>query len=137
MLQEAIRDVLASARVIAVVGASPKRERTSNEIVRFLLRAGYTVYPVNPMYDTVEELRCYPSVQSIPEQVDIVDVVVGADKVMPVMDDAIAAKAKFVWMQTGIINEAAAAKGEAAGIPVLMDRCIMVEHRLNRVPPRA
>jgi predicted CoA-binding protein len=129
MTEEAIRALLRNARTIAVVGASPKPERTANQIVRYLKRAGYTVYPVSLMYEEVEGLRCYPDVKSVPEHVDIVDIVVRAELVPPVMEDAIAAGASCAWMQLGIIHEEAAAKGHAAGLAVIMDRCIMVDHR--------
>ena len=87
------------------------------------------MYPVNPNYEEVLGMKCYPDLKSIPEKIDIVDIFRNSNEVEPVVDDAIAVGAKCVWMQLGVVNERAAAKAEAAGMKVIMDRCIAIEHR--------
>ena len=124
-----IKQILEDAKVIAVVGASTKPWRESNNIADFLIRKGYNVIPVNPRYQEVLGRKCYPDVPSIPLKVDIVDVFRNSDSVGEVVDEAIKAGAKTVWMQLGVINEVAAKKAEAAGVQVVMDHCIAVEHR--------
>jgi uncharacterized protein len=126
---KAIEAILRKARTIAVVGASPKPGRDSGVIASFLAGKGYNVFPVNPAYQEVLGMKCYPDLASIGSPVDIVDVFRNPDDVMPIIDEAIATGAKTVWMQLGVINEAAAEKAEASGIQVIMDRCIAVDHR--------
>jgi uncharacterized protein len=128
-----IRNILKSAKTIAVIGASEKPYRDSNRIAEYLVRKGYTVYPVNPAYKETNGLRCYPDLSSLPESVDIVDVFRNSDAVDEVVTQAIAAKAKTLWLQYGVVNEAAASRAEAAGISVIMDHCIAVDYgRLMR-----
>ena len=124
-----IGSILQSARTIAVVGASPKPGRDSGTIAAFLVARGYNVFPVNPMYDDVRGMRCYPDLKSIGKPVDIVDIFRKPDEVLPITDEAIAIGAKTVWMQLGVINHGAAAKAEQAGLQVIMDRCIAVDYR--------
>ncbi|KAB2924353.1 MAG: CoA-binding protein [Bacteroidetes bacterium] len=124
-----LRTLLTSAKTIAVVGASPKPWRDSGAIADFLMKRGYTVYPVNPRYTDVLGVRCYPDLKSLPGPVDIVDIFRNPDEAEAAVDEAVAAGAKAVWMQLGVVNEAAARKAEAAGLAVVMDRCIAVEHR--------
>ena len=124
-----LRELLSSAATIAVVGASPKPWRDSGSIARFLAGKGYRVYPVNPKYEEVLGLKCFPDLKSVPEKIDIVDVFRRPEEVDAVVDEAIAVGAKSVWLQLGVINEVAAAKAESAGLKVVMDRCIAVEHR--------
>ena len=126
---EELKKLLTESKIIAVVGASPKPWRDSGSIAEFLNRKGYTVYPVNPKYDEILGMKSYPDLKSIPEQIDIVDIFRNPDEVGPVIDEAIAVGAKSVWMQLGVVNEAAAVKAEGAGIRVVMDRCIAVEYR--------
>ena len=126
---EQIKELLGTAKTIAVVGASPKPWRDSGEIASFLKRKGYTVYPVNPKYDEVLGMKCLPDLKSIPVPIDIVDIFRNPDDVEPVIDEAIAIGAKSVWMQLGVVNDHAAAKAEQAGLAVVMDRCIAIEHR--------
>lgn len=127
--EEDIRSLLMSAKTIAVVGASPKPWRDSGSIAEFLSRKGYTVFPVNPKYQDVLGMKCFPDLYSVPAKIDIVDIFRNPDDVEPVIDEAIAVGARCVWMQLGVINEHAAAKAEAAGLDVVMDKCIAVEHR--------
>jgi predicted CoA-binding protein len=128
-----VRDILEKSKVIAVVGLSPKPERDSHEVAKYLQGQGYRIVPVNPRADTILGEKSYPDLASIPEKVDVVDIFRRSDDVPPVVDQAIAIGAKAVWMQLGIVNEGAAAKAREAGLGVVMDRCMLVEHR-NLVP---
>jgi predicted CoA-binding protein len=125
-----LRDLLTSARTIAVVGASNEPWRPSFGIMRYLQRAGYRVVPVNPFLvgQTVHGEAFQPSLRELRETVDLVNVFRRSDAIEGVVDDAIAAAAPALWMQLGIRNDAACAKAEAAGIAVVMNRCISVEH---------
>jgi predicted CoA-binding protein len=123
-----IQSILKKAKTIAVVGASPKPWRDSGSIAQYLIHKGYEVFPVNPNYPEVFGKKCYPDLKSITGKIDIVDIFRNPDEVEAVIDEAIAVKAKMVWMQLGVINEKAAAKAEQAGLQVIMDRCIAVEH---------
>jgi predicted CoA-binding protein len=126
---KAIEAILREARTIAVVGASPKPGRDSGTIAAFLAAKGYTVIPVNPAYQEVLGMKCYPDLASIGSPVDIVDIFRNPDEVLPIIDEAIATGAKTVWMQLGVVNAEAAKKAEQAGIQVIMDRCIAVDYR--------
>ena len=128
-----VRDILEKSKVIAVVGLSPKPERDSHEVAKYLQGQGYRIVPVNPRADTILGEKSYPDLASIPGKVDVVDIFRRSDDVPPVVDQAIAIGAKAVWMQLGIVNEVAAAKARKAGLGVVMDRCMLVEHR-NLVP---
>ncbi len=125
----AIETILRTARTIAVVGASPKPGRDSGAIAMFLATKGYTVIPVNPAYEEVLGMKCYPDLASVGSRVDIVDIFRNPDEVLPIIDEAIATGAKCVWMQLGVVNVEAAKKAEQAGVQVIMDRCIAVEYR--------
>ena len=122
-------ELMRDAKTIAVVGVSSNPTRPSNDIARYLIDAGYTVYLVNPNEEEIFGRPVYDAVRDLPEPVDIVDIFRRAPDVPPVVDDAIAAGAKAVWMQLGIVNEAAAATARAAGLDVVMDLCTKVEHR--------
>ena len=126
--EAAIRDRLKNARVIAVVGHSDKPHRTSYQIAGYLRRAGYTVYPVNPTVDDIDGQRSYASLQEVPEPIDIVDVFRRSEHLPDIVDSAIDAGAKMVWAQLGVKDEVAAQKALDAGLDVVMDRCIKVEH---------
>jgi uncharacterized protein len=125
-----LRALLTAAKTIAVVGASNEPWRPSFGIMRYLQRAGYRIIPVNPhlVGQAVHGEAFRPSLRDLGEPVDLVNVFRRPDAVEAVVDDAIAAGARSVWMQLGVRNEAARAKAEAAGITVVMDRCISVEH---------
>ena len=125
----AVRELLEGARRVAVVGLSPKPWRTSNQIAGFLQQCGYQVIPVYPRGDEILGQRVYRSVAEIPGGVDLVDVFRRSDALDGVADDAVAAKAPALWFQLGCIHEAAAERAAAAGATVVMDRCILVEHR--------
>lgn len=124
-----IRHLFTTSRTIAVVGLSPKESRPSNQVARYLISAGFRVFPVNPGQETILGLPCYPDLAAIPESVEIVDIFRKPEEVGPVVDEAIKIGAKAVWMQEGIVNEAAAAKARAAGLVVVMDRCIKIDHQ--------
>jgi predicted CoA-binding protein len=126
---ENIAEILRHARTIAVVGASDKPYRDSNSIMGYLLSKGYDVIPVNPRLTEVHGRKCYPTVDAIPEGIDIVDVFRNSEAVGEVVEEAIRAHAPVLWMQLGIVNEAAARTAEEHGMTVVMDHCIAVDHR--------
>ncbi len=123
-----VKEVLHTAKTIAVVGFSPKENRPSNMVGCYLIQAGFRVIPVNPGHSEICGVRCYPDLVSIPEPVDVVDIFRRSEEVLPVVSEAIAIGAKVIWMQQGIINQEAAALAERAGLVVIMDRCIKVDH---------
>lgn len=124
-----IREVLTSARTIAIVGASPRPLRPSHGVMRFLQRHGYRCIPVNPLAaggDILGE-RVFGNLAEIPEAVDLVDVFRRSEAAGTVVDEAIAVGAKSVWMQLGVRDDAAAARAEAKGLKVVMNRCPAIE----------
>jgi predicted CoA-binding protein len=124
-----IRDLLRRARTVAVVGLSDRPYRTSHVIADSLQRFGFEIFPVNPNLDgPVLGEEPYESVRDIPATVDIVDVFRRSEMVMPVAEDAVAAGAKVLWMQSGVINEQAASYAHEHGLTVVMDRCIKVDY---------
>jgi uncharacterized protein len=124
-----IAAVLHSARTIAVVGLSSKRYRPSYGVAEYLKRAGYRIIPVNPLETEVLGERAYPDLDSVPGAIDIVDIFRRAEFVPEIVEAAIRKNARAVWMQEGVIHEAAASRAEAAGVAVVMDRCILKDHR--------
>lgn len=124
-----IREILKTAKSIAVVGASPKPGRDSGTIASYLARKGFRVIPVNPAYTEVFGMKCFPDLTSIGSHVDVVDIFRRPDEVMPVVEEAIKIRAGTVWMQLEVVNEEAARRAEEAGLNVVMDRCIAVEYR--------
>lgn len=123
-----IKTILAGAKIIAVVGLSAKENRPSNMVGRYLQDAGFTVIPVNPGQTEILGEPCYASLRDIPVQVDVVDIFRRSEDVGPIVDDAIAIGAKVVWMQQGVVNEEAAATAKQAGLQVVMDRCLKIDH---------
>jgi predicted CoA-binding protein len=125
-----IRDILASVRTIAVVGASPKPDRPSHRVMAFLQRTGYRAIPVNPTAtdQTINGETCRASLAEIAEPVDMVDIFRRSEHAGAAVDEAIAIGAKVVWMQLGVRDDAAAARAEAAGLSVVMNRCPAIEH---------
>jgi predicted CoA-binding protein len=129
--QEAdIKRILDESHTIAVVGLSDKPERPSYDVAGYLKDHGYRIIPVNPNLNKVLSEKAYPDLLSIPGQIDVVDIFRRSEDVGPVVDDAIKKGAKVVWMQLGIINEQAAEKARAAGLEVVMDRCMKIEYRI-------
>jgi uncharacterized protein len=128
-----IAPLLKNAKKIAVVGVSDKPTRDSHRIARYLQAVGYTMLPVNPMITEVLGQKVYASLAEIPEKIDIVNVFRRSEEVAEIVDQAIAIGAKAIWLQLGVIDQAAAEKAQAAGLEVVMNRCIMVDHaRLKR-----
>jgi predicted CoA-binding protein len=124
-----IRDLLQRVRTIAVVGLSDKPERDSYGVAAYLQRHGYRIIPVNPALRKVLGEKAYARVQDIPEKVDLVDVFRKPEALPEVVEDALAAGAGAVWMQEGIVHNAAAERARAAGLVVVMNKCILKEHR--------
>ena len=126
---EDIADLLQSARTIVLVGASDRPDRASYGVMKFLQDQGYRVIPVNPRItgEHVHGEYVWRELAQIGEPIDIVDIFMKSENVGPIVDQAIAAGAKAVWMQLGVIDEAAAAKAEAAGLKVVMDHCPKIE----------
>lgn len=131
---DVLRQLLTSASTIAMVGASSNPDRPSNGIMRKLLSAGYHVIPVNPNETSVLGERAYASLADVPERIDIVDVFRRAEFTPAIADEAVKIGAKALWLQSGVVNDEAAAKAEAGGLMAVMDACIGVMHSVLRVP---
>jgi predicted CoA-binding protein len=125
---EAIRRLLEKVRRIAVVGLSPKPHRDSHRVARYLLESGYEIVPVYPREEQILGQRVYRRVQDIAGAVDLVDVFRRSEELPEVIDDALAARAGALWLQLGCIDESGARRAQDAGLTVVMDRCLMVEH---------
>jgi len=125
---QGLRRILATHKVIAVVGLSADWFRPSYFAAKYLLEHGYTIIPVNPRYEAILGQKCYKSLREIAVKVDIVDVFRKSADVGPIADDAIAIGAKVLWQQLGVTNAEAARKAEAAGLESVMDRCVKIEH---------
>jgi uncharacterized protein len=123
-----LRRILRENKVIAVVGLSADWFRPSYFAAKYMQEHGYRVIPVNPKYESILGERCYKTLREIPERVDIVDIFRKTADVPPIADDAVAIRAKVLWQQLGVRNEAAAAKARAAGLEAVMDRCVKIEH---------
>jgi predicted CoA-binding protein len=121
-------EAILNYKTIAVVGISDDPTRPSHFVASFMEAHGYTIIPVNPKLTEWEGKKCYPDLPSIPGNVDVVDIFRRWEAVPPIVDEAIAIKAKVVWMQEGIVHEGASAKAREAGIEVVMDRCIKKEY---------
>jgi predicted CoA-binding protein len=132
MSPEALRALLREAQTIAVVGLSPKPTRPSHVVARYLQDAGYRIVPVNPGHATILGERCYPSLTAAARDhaIAIVDVFRRSELAGVVVDEAIPLGPRLIWLQVGVVDEAARERAAAAGIPCVMDRCLMVEHRL-------
>ena len=127
-----IRDLLRSSKTIAVVGLSTKPSRPSHEVASYLQSAGYRIIPVNPNESEVLGEKSYARLEDVPEAIDIVDVFRRPEEVPPVADSAIAVGAKALWLQQGITSPAAAEKARAAGLLVVEDACMLVEHKRRK-----
>ena len=117
---------------IAVVGLSPKPERASHDVARYLLDQGYKIIPVNPVQEQILGLKCYPDLSAIPEPVDLVNVFRRPEHCPPIAEEAVAIGAKALWLQLGIANDEAARLASDGGLLVVMDRCIKIEHAQRR-----
>ena len=127
-MKDEIDRILSESKTIAVVGMSPRADRPSHYVAKYLLENGYDVIPVNPQVDEVLGLQSYPDLKSIPKHVDLVDIFRQSIQVPPIVDEAIEIGAWFIWMQDGVIHEEAAAKARDAGATVIMDNCTLREH---------
>ena len=129
-----LKQLLVDAKTIAMVGASSNPDKASHGIMQKLQSVGYRVIPVNPGETEVLGERSYPSLLDVPERIDIVDVFRRAEDTPGIADDAVAIGARALWLQTGIVNEEAAARATAGGLIVVMDACIGATFSLLRIP---
>ena len=133
MTAEALRDLLATSRTVAVVGLSPTATRPSHGVARYLREAGYRIVPVNPGHATVLGEKSYPTLTAAAADhaIDVVDVFRRSEFVGPIVDEAIGLlpRPRLIWLQMGVVDEAARARAQMAGIPCVMDRCLMIDHR--------
>ena len=123
-----ITALLQKYRTVAVVGISANHSRPSHQVAAYLKDHGFRIVPVNPGQKEVLGEKCYPSLKDIPFPVDIVDIFRQVEAIPAIVDEAIALGAKVVWMQLGLTEPASAAKARAAGLTVVMDHCLKVEH---------
>ena len=123
-----LKEILISTKRIASVGLSSNREKVSYGVGAYLLEQGYRVVPVNPTADEILGEKAYSDLESVPENIDVVQVFRRPEDIPPVVESAIKAGAKVVWMQLGIVNEEAAQTARDAGLQVVMDRCMRAEH---------
>jgi predicted CoA-binding protein len=123
-----LRRILARSRTLAVVGLSAQWYRPSFFAAKYMQDHGYRIIPENPRYAEVLGQKCFPDLRAIPEAVDIVDCFRKPGEIVPIADDAIAIGAKVLWMQLGVVNEEAAQRASAAGLDVVMNRCVKIEH---------
>ena len=128
-LTSQIRSILLQAKTIAVVGISEREDRASNYVSDYMQSQGYKIYPVNPNIEGWFGLKSYDSIEDVPGKIDIVDVFRRSANVMPVAEDAVASGTKVLWLQQGIVNQEAATFALDRGLAVVMDSCIMVEHK--------
>ena len=129
MSEAEIKRILEKSKTIAVVGLSPREERDSHRVAKYLQSQGYRVIPVNPNADEILGERSYPDLTSVPDPIDVVDVFRRSEAVPEIVEEAIQVGARTVWMQEGVIHEEAAGRAREAGLQVVMDRCMMIEHR--------
>lgn len=124
-----ISELLNKTRTIAVVGLSDKPDRDSYKVAQYMQRQGYKIIPVNPKVKNILGEKSYPDLKSVPEPVDIVNIFRRSEYVPPIVEETLDISPLAIWMQLGIVNEEAAKKAEKKGIPVIMNKCIMVEHQ--------
>jgi len=135
---EAIGKLLKEIRVIAVVGLSAEAGKASNSVARYLKDRGFRIIPVNPGQEEILGEKAYKSLADIPEPVDVVDIFMRSEKVLPVVEEAIKLKPKAVWLQLGIVNDEAKAHAASAGVMFVQDKCMKQEHeRLVEAAARA
>ncbi|MGB6200506.1 MAG: CoA-binding protein [Candidatus Acidiferrales bacterium] len=128
MSADPIRELLGTSKFIAVVGLSSSRSRPSYGVARYLQSAGYRIIPVNPNETEVLGVRAYPRLEDVPDKIDIVDIFRRPEAVPEIVESAIRIGARSIWMQEGVIHEAAAERARQAGLVVVMDRCILKDH---------
>ena len=134
MTRDAVRTLLHDAKTIAVVGLSPDPARPSHVVARYLRAAGYRIVPINPRHATLLDEPSYPTLAAAARvaPLDIVDVFRRSEFVGPIVAEAIPLRPRLIWLQVGVQDAAACARAEAAGIPCIMNRCLMVDHQLLR-----
>jgi len=132
-----LKQLLTRARTIAMIGASSNPEKASYGIMQQLQKVGYRVIPINPRETEVLGERAFASLSDVPEPIDIVDVFRRPEDTPSIADEAVKAGAKALWLQTGIVNDEAAARAEAGGLLAVMDACVAATHSLLQVPPKA
>lgn len=125
-----IHTILQSSKTIAVVGISDKAHRPSYGVTRYMMNAGYEIFPVNPKMDTIFDQRCYANLSMIGKPVDVVNIFRLPEYTPAIVEEAIQIGAKTIWMQLGVVNTEAARLAQQAGLQVVMDRCIKIEHNL-------
>jgi predicted CoA-binding protein len=118
-----------SLKNVAVIGMSKNQEKAAHYVPKYLSQNGYNIMPVNPTADEILDKKCYPSVEDIPEPIDIVDVFRPSDQVLPVVQQAIKKKPKVIWLQEGIHNAEAEELARKEGIKVVFNRCMLAEHQ--------
>jgi predicted CoA-binding protein len=123
-----IRAILERYKTVAVVGLSPKPERDSHRVARYLKDNGYTIFPVNPGQKEILGETCYPNLRAIPFAVEVVDIFRRPEAIPPIVDEAIEVNAKVVWMQLGLAHNESAKRARGAGLEVVMNKCIKIEH---------
>ena len=135
MTDDALRQLLREARTIAVVGLSPRPERPSHGVARYLKSKGYRILPINPGHENVLGEPSYPTLAAAARDhpIDVVDVFRRSELAGAVVDEAIALRPRLIWLQQGVVDTAAQARAAAAGIPFVMDQCLAVEHRALEV----
>lgn len=126
---QTISNILKKYKNIAIIGLSDSPVKPSNQVATYMQKAGFRIFPVNPRYQQVLGIECYPDLKSINYKIDIVNIFRPAQVVPPIVEEAIQIGAKVIWMQLGIVNEEAAKVAENHGLIVIMDRCIKIEHR--------
>ena len=126
--QQTIEKVLRTAKTIVTVGLSSDPEKPSHKVPAYLQEQGYRVIPVNPRLEQALGQKSYASVSEVPDAIDVVQIFRPSAEVGPIVDEAIAAGARVIWMQLGIADEAAAARARAAGLDVVMNQCMKVQH---------
>jgi len=131
-LERTIEQILKESKTIAVVGLSADPGKESHRVASYLKRNGYIIYPVNPNYEQVLGSRCYASLSEVPDAIDIVNIFRRPEYTPPIAEEAVSIGAKVIWMQLGIVNEEAAQIARKAGLQVIMNRCLKVEHQRLR-----
>ncbi|MDT8318218.1 MAG: CoA-binding protein [bacterium] len=128
-MKTVIEKIFAQSRTIAVVGISDKVERPSYRVAKYLKEHGYRIIPVNPRIKEALGEKCYSDLDSVPDRIDVVDIFRRAEDVLPIVKSAISLGAKTIWMQEGVVNEEATRIAESAGLDIIMDRCMLKEHK--------
>jgi len=131
MTAEALQQLLREARTIAVVGLSPRPNRPSHAVARYLQGSGYHIVPVNPGHAAILGEKSYPTLSAAAAEhaIDVVDVFRRSELVGPIVDEAVRVRPRLIWLQVGVVDETAPERAAAAGIPLVMDRCLMVDHQ--------